>query len=209
MDDIYIYTVGNGNGTRASILQKIPRAGGTATTLASDGRQYLNVAVDDESVYWSAAPNSSAKGSILKIAKAGGPITTIATNQDVVYYQPQELAVASNHVYWEVAAGSRVSGIRTVSISGGQVTTIPGSPWGPMVTYADRVFINLQKDPGHPYSSPCAWLAVEDGSRTTLLAAPSRQSCAQRAAADGTNIYWAEALRGGAEKAALLKLSLR
>ncbi len=71
-------------------VMKIPKAGGSAITLAAQ-RSPVGLAVDSTSVYW-----TELSGAVMVVPKQGGTPRTLASTTG----NPQEVAVDSKRLYW-------------------------------------------------------------------------------------------------------------
>jgi hypothetical protein len=71
---------------------KIPSAGGTATTLASDQVYPQGIAVDGTNVYWT----NYGDGTVMKVPAGGGTPTILAAGQS----GPNSIAVGATSVCW-------------------------------------------------------------------------------------------------------------
>lgn len=108
-DDTNVYWVGEGVFTA-------PRAGGTATTLATARDVAAGLAIDEANVYWS--DSSDPVSPIMRTPKAGGPSVTLASHQ----LGATGFATDGHDVYWTIdeTAGAVVK----VAVDGGSVITL-------------------------------------------------------------------------------------
>lgn len=104
LDDSNVYWVG-GNG----FLAKVPKAGGTTTTLATwpgtsmDYKGSSAIALDSENVYYGYALTSPSQTSVLaSVPQAGGTTTTLASwaSPPPATDQPAGVVYAGGTVYW-------------------------------------------------------------------------------------------------------------
>lgn len=108
-DDANVYWVGDG-------VFSAPRAGGTATTLATARDVATGLAIDDANVYW--CDSSAPAAPMMRTPKAGGQSMTLATNQ----FGATGFATDGHDVYWTL--GGTSGAVVRVAVDGGPVTTL-------------------------------------------------------------------------------------
>ena len=110
VDNTYVYFGEGSAGT--STIRKVPKAGGTVTTIVAGLNSVYRLTLDANNIYWT----DIAGGLIQSIPKTGGSPTTLATDPSA----PGGIAVDSQNVYWTemVVPGNVVA----APIGGGPVT---------------------------------------------------------------------------------------
>ena len=110
-------------------VMRVPKAGGSATAIATDQDFLIDIGVDAEFVYWSDA------NGVARAPKTGGSATTLATFASVkgVVIGSDALAVDDSHVYFSDGTNiRRVSttdhGVPEVLYSAGDVTALTIDP---------------------------------------------------------------------------------
>ena len=95
MDETYVYWGSAGNAPDGGFVSRVPRGGGSTTTLAS-GQNVCGIAVHDANVYWTNCNGSGYPGAVMRASAGGGAAITIASDQD----DPYAIAVDPSGVYW-------------------------------------------------------------------------------------------------------------
>ena len=97
VDDAELYFVkGTLDSTQASVIAKLPVAGGEPVILASDVNP-LALVLDSTHLYWSEFGRQSVVGGLVrKVAKSGGPVLTLASRQA----QPGAPVLVGSNVVW-------------------------------------------------------------------------------------------------------------
>jgi hypothetical protein len=109
LDATSVYWTDCGDPTGGFVL-KVPKAGGTITTLAKGPAAVSGVAVAGASVYWMAgAPGGDGFGSLMMVPTGGGASTTLVANA----YGPSHVVADDTSVYW---------------IDGGAIMSVPPGP---------------------------------------------------------------------------------
>jgi hypothetical protein len=125
-------------------VQRVVKAGGTPTVLASNQAAPHSLAVADGFVYWTdqgdGTPNT---GSVQRVAVTGGPIQILADHQPF----PNTLALQGGDVYWtDTVAGT----VMRVPIAGGAVAPVVAGEDHPLglVTTASCMYFTDFADGG-------------------------------------------------------------
>ena len=173
-------------------VMTMPIDGGVPTTIAS-GRQYGDIAVDANNVYWTdKGTNADPAGAVLAMPLGGGAITTLASAQS----GPDCLAVDASNIYWKVtvcpdAGGLCGAAIVTAPLAGGAPSTLtfamtaaPVSMWGLAL---DTASLYWTGQPVNTLNGGVMQLALDGGTVATLV---SGKANAFDIAADGTNVYF-------------------
>jgi hypothetical protein len=109
---------------QSGAVMKVPIAGGTPITLASEQDYPLGLTVDSTNVYWVNEGSSGSDGSVIQMPLAGGPPTTLATGQAA----PVSVVVDAKNVYWTLwgwtTDGGTSGAVMTAPIGGGAVSTL-------------------------------------------------------------------------------------
>ncbi len=92
-----VYWANDGDGT----LMKVPKDGGSPTTLISGQTVPLCVAVDEKYLYWT---NYPAAGTVMALPLAGGAPIELACGQG----SPSGIAVDATSVYWAAQGDNAV-----------------------------------------------------------------------------------------------------
>lgn len=116
LDSTYVY-FGDDVG-----IKRVPREGGTVSTLAS-GYDSYEMAVDDGHVYWTEW-TLVGDDAIRRVPKAGGAVHTIVAGGTLA--NPLSIAVDESYVYWTEESSGKV---RRVATSGGTILDlVPTQP---------------------------------------------------------------------------------
>ncbi len=96
-----------------------PGGGGQGKLLADGQTAPLQIAVDDQNVYWTNQGDGiSIRGSVVKVPIQGGTPVTLATMCDITS-QPWAIAVADGQVYFTVQQDTTPWNIESVPVAGG------------------------------------------------------------------------------------------
>jgi hypothetical protein len=188
IDATNVYWTDNSGGR----LQRIPIAGGTATTLASGQSGPSGIAVDAASVYWT----STGDGTIKKVPLAGGTITTLASGLSF----PEYVAVDTTSVYWTDRSAGKVM---KVAKSGGTATVLASGQTAPLAIAVDATSVYWCN-----YTIAFAGEAVRRVPKNggTIATIASGQIKLAGLALDTTSVYWSS--EGAINKAPLAGGSL-
>jgi hypothetical protein len=77
-------------------VNKVPKAGGPITTLATMPSPLAGIAVDQTAVYFTVVGPPPGHGAIMKMPIAGGQIVTLASSQ----CDPYQIALDATRIYW-------------------------------------------------------------------------------------------------------------
>src|SRR5262249_2996346 len=125
-DDKSFYFPENSGGDTDGPIARAPRAGGTATVLATSHGFTSGVVVDAANVYWI----DQDAGTVNRVPIAGGAPTALPTGLKT----PGGLALHAGTLYFSDAAGDLLS----VPAAGGTVTTLfTGAGLPPNTIFAD------------------------------------------------------------------------
>ncbi len=95
-------------------VSKVPKAGGTSSTIGPYGNYPAGISLNDSYVFWA---NDNTDGSIAKVAKSGGQGGILASAQA----SPTSTAADASNVYWTLSdAGT----ILKIPVEGGTITTV-------------------------------------------------------------------------------------
>ena len=160
----------------AGAVMVVPKAGGTATSIATGQKYAEGMAVDDGHVYW-ITEASGADGSVWRASKDGTALVSLASGQ----LAPSGIAIDDGHVYWAnylapgdvnaLAKGG--GGAPTVLTSGGMGLTRVA------VDEANVYFLNF-------YGGTLNRVAKTGGAPTLLATEPGLVG---GLAIDGTSLY--------------------
>src|SRR5262249_19165122 len=96
LDSEAVYWGNMGDDPMSGSIMKLPKAGGTAQTLAPNQSPFA-LAIDATDIYWvNRASSGAADGSVMRVPKGGGDLVTLASG----LHDPWALAVSGNAVYW-------------------------------------------------------------------------------------------------------------
>lgn len=199
------------SGQNVGLVESLPIAGGSATTINGTTRFPTAVAIDANNVYWidqddSDAPeikkasqdgtNPSVLGSISSNNGAGGP------DQDT------RLVVVNGTLYW----GDSIAGVSSMPVTGGAVTVVvaPSDLAGGPLIAADAnglTFTELSSG-----NDTLIRHAALDGSGATTLATvtfnPTATLQAAAIGSDGSNAYWAiDDISSGSDVSTIYKVA--
>ncbi len=160
-------------------VERVPQAGGAATTIASETHGPESIALDDTHVYWTAA------GSVLRAPKAGGAPVTLASGTTLAY----GLAVDGTYAYYQAGDGSGYGTLTRVAIDGSG---------GPPLALAPTAVTGLAVDATSVYwtdngggrrgAGNVLRIARTGGNPVTIATAQS--SAVAGIAVDDTSVYW-------------------
>jgi hypothetical protein len=122
-------------------LYKLPKVGASPSRLAAataPGSEFTEgLAMDADSLYWTANGDGMEGGRVLSVSKSGGAVTTLAANQT----RPTGIAVDGTSVYWanqgapppqaDSDLGSPTPTIMSIAKTGGTATVLFGAPETP------------------------------------------------------------------------------
>jgi hypothetical protein len=141
----------------AVTVREVPASGGAVTTLAADSGIgypqdcYWRIAVDAQSVYWSAPSSSFPVGCrIRKVPIAGGAVRTLV---DFAYLA--DFAVDGTNVYFS-ELGSNPGSIRQLSVNGGPITMVTGNVIAEVLAFdaLNLYWLDPSTTPGGIWSIP-------------------------------------------------------
>jgi hypothetical protein len=159
VDGEFVYYVGFVDEAPFLVVRRVPKGGGPAQTVCSDGSAGNDVAVDDTHVWWSSGDE------ILRARKSGGAAERVARGRR----SPRGVVVDSEDAYWLEGGGGAGAHVDIVRLSkaGG----------APVVFVSDSHAARLALDRGDLYwtlnsgESQIARAAKSDG-RVTRLGCP-------------------------------------
>ena len=160
-------------------LMRVPKGGGTVTTLVSTGAE--EVAVDTGSIYWGSAAGSAS--SIVKANLDGSnPVTLAAANA------PGTIVLDDLHVYWNDFLGGGVSAITSVPKAGGTPATIAsGDAYFGLALEGSNLYWADLAGP-NPWVSTILGSPIGGGTMATLGSATNE--AAVWVVADLSRVYW-------------------
>lgn len=148
-------------------VYRVPKAGGSATALASNlPGAPKGITVQGSSLYWAATFGTLG---VMQMATSGGTITRLTTSVTGAF-----IAADATHVYY-VNSGS----LMKLPAAGGSAVTLATNATGPLVLDTNNVFFAS--------SSSVMMIAKTGGTATTL--APSTFAPVD-IAVDATGVYW-------------------
>jgi hypothetical protein len=142
-------------GAVSSLIQSVPRSGGTPTTVTTTDRIVDSIAVDATTVYWiddstSGVDTTSADGRIRCAALAGGPPTILASNQA----RPADLILVGSTLLW----ANQGTGVNLTPGGNAGVWSLPASGGTPAAFIDQRIGVGpLAADAQH-----MAWFETLD-----------------------------------------------
>jgi hypothetical protein len=170
------WSVTEGNG----YILSAPIGGGSTTTLATDQRGPLVLAINGSNLYWlDDGFVEDGSGAIVKMSITGGRPTTLARPKF-----PDNLAVDSDDVYF-----TNNGGVFKVPTAGGATTTVAAVPAG-----ADAIALDAANVYWTVYNDPPPSLIMKvpkrGGAPVTLVS--SDLVSPSRIASDGSYLYWTD-----------------
>jgi len=173
---------------------KVPLAGGTPTTLASDQPYPMSILVVGNDVYW-ASMNSNHPG-LFSVPTSGGDRVSYANDQATFF-----LTADANNVYWGRLA--EVPAVNKMPLGGGPITQLATSdsrhlPGGIAVDAQYVYWLSAEfddfADSRVPYHTMIMKVPISGGDVMTLadIAAPNANSgrLYSNIAVDATSVYW-------------------
>jgi hypothetical protein len=183
--------------TNDGAIMKRSLAGGDPIVLASTSRRPSSIAVDGESVYWTAA-DESGLGEIARVPVGGGEIVLLAAAES----DPGNLVVGGGSAYWSSPHAGTCSGaLRTVPIAGGSPTTVYSGPWPDDLATDGRDLFYAQRQDwrtgsgclppgGEPRLGYRGIVGRVKGDGTSALVLASAQPLSIAVAVDEASVYW-------------------
>ncbi len=181
---------------------RVPRGGGSPTTIALGADNGEIIAVDNTNLYWvGGAPpiGMATQGAVMTMPKAGGPVVTLAATPPI----PLSLSVNDTFVTWQTETSSGVGTITSVPKGGGAAVTVASNvTFGEPFAFADAAVddTNVYFPQVDPSTSAGFLMAapVAGGTAFTLASVggypggSSPEVAVSAIAVDGTNVYWTE-----------------
>jgi hypothetical protein len=129
----------------ASLIGRVPKAGGASTTLFStpSPNKASNLVVTGGTAYWGLDDGS---WSIASVPTSGGSVSMLASG----IAQPTGVAVLGSSVYWSLAGGDQVGAIEAVPAAGGAASAV--SPPDVQIGVLDQEAVFLLADDQAFYS---------------------------------------------------------
>ncbi|MCK9423782.1 MAG: DUF5050 domain-containing protein [Bacteroidales bacterium] len=133
-----IYWIEYGSGT----VKKMPKSGGTVTTLATGSNSPSNLAVDGTSVFWIEFNNP---GRVMKVPVGGGTSTIVSNEANTI-----GVAVDNTNVYWAVSVYINQGKIQKAPSGGSPAFNLSGTITYPNVSQSplEGITINLKNAGG-------------------------------------------------------------
>lgn len=184
--------------TNGGAIMERSLAGGDPIVLASTTRRPGAIAVDGESVYYTAVDQSGV-GEIARVPIGGGETVVLAPAEN----DPQDLTVGGGSAYWSSPNVGTCSGaLRSVPVAGGSPTTVYSGPWPDDLATDGRELYYAERQDWRTSSSGCrppggephlgyrgiVGQIARDGTAALVLA--SAQPLSTSVAVDEASVYW-------------------
>lgn len=201
LDQTHVYWNGHYDADQPTTIAKVPRVGGSVTTLVSgyvfdgagDIQQPSGLAVDSTGVYWTNIAGPMTNGSVKKVGLNGGAVSTLVSGLGGI----GRLVVDSQNAYWSDLGGGSLG---SVALKGGPIVSIAvgqKEPIGIALDPTSVYWVNAANIGGGLNGSvmKAPLGGVPDGGSPIVLA--SGQNVPTSVAVDATTIVWANGSRGG------------
>jgi hypothetical protein len=164
-----------------SAIHRVPKCGGTPTTVVAQTEVPFSIAIDAPHLYWSAIGSFGA-GSVLRVSLSGGAPSTIASGTGL-----QGIALGATSVYWGAD-----SNVLQMPLAGGKATkfaTRQNSPYAIAVDAQDIFWTDAgEYDESDPNGSIMK-ASIDGGAPVTLAA---RRSLPSSIVVSGSWVYWVD-----------------
>ena len=169
---------------RGRSVMKVPLAGGTPVTLASDQEQAFYLAVDATYVYWTVGIDP---GAVMKVPLEGGTPVTIASGQ----MNPEEIAVDATSVYWTTfgaLSSDKTGTIMKAPLGGGAPAMLASGQSRPVALAVDATAVYWTNFGSAGATGAVMKVPLAGGSPVALA---TEQAFPREIAIDGDAVYWA------------------